>query len=95
MGGANLLPINTLADVSQLVHGMRFFHSPDLLPFAASMLRDVVRRRVRRPPQPNDVAEFLNGSMADDFQNHTTEVTNTWTRLRVATRQLQTKIDIK
>jgi adenosyl cobinamide kinase/adenosyl cobinamide phosphate guanylyltransferase len=30
MADANLLPINTLADVSQSVHGLRLLHSPAL-----------------------------------------------------------------
>lgn len=95
MGGANLLPINTLADVSQLVHGLRLLKSLDLKNLLLAMLETLVEKRMRRKPMQRELAEYLNGSMDGDFANESTDVTNVWTRLRLASKRLQTKIDVE
>jgi hypothetical protein len=52
MGGVNLLPMNLLADVSQLVHGIRLLQSTSLGPLSHTILRSVVERRIRTAAQP-------------------------------------------
>jgi hypothetical protein len=94
MGGLNLLPLNLLADVSQLAHGLSLLRSPDLGPLAHALLTNVVQKRIRRPPELPEVAEYLSGSMEGDFAHESTDITNTWTRLRTATRRLKAKINV-
>jgi hypothetical protein len=95
MGGMNLLPTNLLVDVSQIVHGLRLLESPSIRPLANAILQTVVEKRTRRPLQPQDQATtYLNGSMDGNF-DESTDLTNTWTRLRSATRRLKTKVNVR
>jgi hypothetical protein len=57
-------------------------------------LKDVVKKRIRRPPEPQDLANYLCGSMEGAFVNEPTDISNIWTRLRSATRRLKTKINV-
>ena len=93
-GGMNLMPINTLADASQLVHGLRLLKSPSVGPLSERLLQSVVRRRLRRAATPPEVAEYLNGSMRGDFANESSDISSTWTRLRAATTRLKTTTNV-
>lgn len=89
------MPTNMLSDMCQVVHGARLLASEDLGAMSLSLLRDVVRRRNRRLPNLREMATYLNGSMEGDFRRESVEVSNTWTRLRLAMEQLQSKINIE
>jgi hypothetical protein len=95
MGGMNLMPTNLLVEVSQIVHGLRLLESTSIRPLANALLQSVVEKRIRRPVQLQDQANYLSGSMDGDFANESTDVINAWTRLRSATRRLKTKMDVK
>ena len=93
-GGVNLLPINVLADISQVVHGLGLLQSAHLGQLSMAFLKSVVRKRIRRLPEPQDVANYLCGSMEGAFANEPTDISNIWTRLRSATRRLRSKINV-
>jgi hypothetical protein len=93
-GGLNLLPINVLTDISQLVHGLVLLHSAHLGKLSMAFLESVVRKRIRRPPEPQDLANYLRGSMEKAFANEATDISNIWTRLRSATLRLRSKINV-
>jgi hypothetical protein len=92
-GGLNLLQINVVADISQIVHGLGLLHSKHLGQLSMAFLESVVRKRFRRPPEPQDLANFLCGSMEGAFAIEATDISNIWTRLRSATRRLRSKIN--
>ena len=89
MGGVNLLPMNLLAEVCQITHGLRLLQSPHLGQLSMALLNSVVERRIRRPAETKDLANYLCGTMEGDFANESTDI-NTWTRLRSETAQGQT-----
>ena len=89
-GGMNLMPINTVADASQIVHGLRLLISPSVGPLSERLLQSVVRWRLRRAAMPSEVAEYLNGSMHGDFANESSDICSTWTRLWAATTWIKT-----
>ena len=94
MGGVYLLPMNLLADICQITHGLRLLQSPHLRQLSMALLTSVVERRIRRPAETKDLANYLCGTMEGDFANESTDITNTWTRLRSATRRLRAKLDM-
>jgi len=51
-GGLNLLPINAVADISQIVHGLGLLQSANLGQLSMAFLSNVVKKSVRRPPDP-------------------------------------------
>ena len=59
-----------------------------------AILSNVVKKRVRRPPEPKDLANYLRGSMEGAFANESPDISNIWTRLRSATRRLIPKINV-
>jgi hypothetical protein len=93
-GGLNLLPINVLADISQIVHGLRLLQSAHLGLLSTAFLKNVVQKRIRRPPEPQDLANYLCGSMEGAFANESIDLSNIWSRLRSATRRLRSKINV-
>jgi hypothetical protein len=93
-GGLNLLPINIVADISQIVHGLGLLQSPHLGQLSMDFLGNVVEKRIRRPPEPQDLAKYLCGCMEGGFVNESTDISNIWTRLRSATRRLRSKINV-
>jgi hypothetical protein len=95
MGGANLLPMNLLADVSQVVHGIRLLQSSTVGTLSYTILRTVVEKRIRTTAQPGDVVDYLNGRMDGNFANESTDIANVWTSLRTATRRIKKKINVK
>jgi hypothetical protein len=95
MGGLNLLPMNLLADVSQLVHGVRLLQSTTVGTLSHTILQTVVEKRIRRAAQPCDIVHYLNGRMDGYFANESTDVTNVWTRLRSATRRIRKTINVE
>jgi hypothetical protein len=95
MGGVNLLPLNLLADVSQLVHGIRLLQSTTMGKLSHTILQAVVEKRIRRAAQPSDLVDYLNGRMDARFAKKSTDATNVWTRLRSATRRIQKKISVE
>ena len=59
-----------------------------------AFLSNVVKKRVRRPPELQDLASYLCGSMEGAFANESPGISNIWTRLRSATRRLKSKINV-
>uniref|UniRef100_A0A914VYJ5 Reverse transcriptase domain-containing protein n=1 Tax=Plectus sambesii TaxID=2011161 RepID=A0A914VYJ5_9BILA len=95
-GGVNLLPLGVLADVAQVTHALRLLTSidPAVRQLSLSALLAAVKKRTRRDVQETDVADYLNGSMEGVFRQESTAITSIWSRLRVATRRLRTKLNI-
>ena len=93
-GGLNLLPMNVVADISQIVHGLGLLQSAHLGQLSLAFLKSVVQKRMRQLPEPQDLANYLCGSMEGAFANEPTDISNIWTRLRSATRRLCTKINV-
>ncbi|KDQ71508.1 hypothetical protein L798_11948 [Zootermopsis nevadensis] len=84
MGGVNLLPTNFLAEVSQLVHGFRLLRSTTLQPLCVK-----VTDCGGAAHAPCDLVDYLNGRMDGDLARESAKVTNTWIRLRTATRSIR------
>jgi hypothetical protein len=59
-----------------------------------ALLTSVVEKRIRRPAETKDLANYLCGTMEGDFTNESTDITNTWTRPHSATRRLRAKLDL-
>ncbi|XP_048519012.1 uncharacterized protein LOC125503125 [Dendroctonus ponderosae] len=91
MGGVNLMPMNQMADISQITHAARLLDSATVGSLAKLLLQQSVTQRLRRDGTNSELAEYLNGSMAGDFKNESIDVTNTFTRLRTATTRLRRK----
>uniref|UniRef100_A0A183CIN3 Reverse transcriptase domain-containing protein n=1 Tax=Globodera pallida TaxID=36090 RepID=A0A183CIN3_GLOPA len=95
MGGMGLTPLNLLADISQLVHAYRLITSRDLSSLSMDLLKTVVYKRIRQAPRPDQISDYLNGSMKGVFrQFESTDTPSAWTRLRQATARLSTKLRI-
>jgi hypothetical protein len=93
-GGLNLLPVNVVGDVSQIVHGLGMLQSANLGQLSMAFMKTVVKKSIRRPPEPQDLASYLGGSMEGAFANESTDISNIWTRLQSATRRLRIKINV-
>jgi hypothetical protein len=78
-GGLNLLPINVVADTSQIVHGLGLLQSAHLGQLSMFFRSNGVKKRIRRPPEPQDLANYLCGSMEGDFANESPDISNIWT----------------
>jgi hypothetical protein len=70
--GLNLLPINVMTDISQIVHGLRVLQSAHLVQLSMAFLNSVVER----PPELQDLANYLCGSMEGAFANESTDISN-------------------
>jgi hypothetical protein len=68
-GCLNLLPINVVADISQIVHGLGLLQSAHLGQLSMAFLKSVGKKRIRQPPEPQDLANYLYGSMDGAFAN--------------------------
>jgi len=93
-GGLNILPITVVADISQIVHGLGLVQSANLGQLSMAFLSNVVKKRIRRPPEPQDLANYLCGSMEGALANESPDISNIWTCLRSATRRLKSKINV-
>ncbi|PNF27487.1 hypothetical protein B7P43_G04282 [Cryptotermes secundus] len=95
MGGVNLLPMALLADVHQLVHGVRLLQSSTVGKLSQTILQAVVEKKIRTTAQPSDLVDYLNGRMDGAFASESIDVTNVWTRLGLATRRIRSKINVE
>lgn len=95
MGGVNFLPLNNLSDICQVTHGLRLIHSKDIHKITMKLLKANVKKRIKHEPNNHEIAEYLNGSMEKDFKNETTDITNSFTKLRIATKSISKKIDVQ
>jgi hypothetical protein len=93
-GGLNLLPLSIVADICQIIHGLGLLQSAHLGQLSMAFLKSVVNKRIRQQPEPQDLANYLCGSMEGAFANQSTDVSNIWTRLRSAMRRLRSKINV-
>uniref|UniRef100_A0A914X9M3 Reverse transcriptase n=1 Tax=Plectus sambesii TaxID=2011161 RepID=A0A914X9M3_9BILA len=95
-GGMNLLPLSLLADIAQMVHALRLLTSNDPSTWQLSLntLNTVVKKKIRREVEEEDVSEYLNGSTSGVFCVKTSDTTSMWTHLRSATRRLRSKINV-
>jgi len=93
-GGLILLPMNVVADISQIVHGLGLLQSAHLGQLSLAFLNSVVQKRIRHLPEPQDLANYLCGSMEEAFAKEPMDISNIWTRLRSAMRRLSTKINV-
>jgi hypothetical protein len=92
--GLNLLPINVVADISQIVHGLGLLQSAHLGQLSMAFLSNVFKKRIRQRPEPQDLANYLCGSMEGDFANYSPDISNIWTRIRSAKRRLIHKVNM-
>ncbi|XP_023240117.1 uncharacterized protein LOC111638606 [Centruroides sculpturatus] len=95
-GGTNVTPTSQLADIAQVSHAMHLFHSkdPNIIDIAQGTLTQVVKKRITRHPNIDDLCHYLNGSMDGEFGLTSTDITSMWTRLQMATRRLKKRLDI-
>jgi hypothetical protein len=61
------MPVYVLANFSQIVRGLGLLQSAHLAQLA--FLKSVVKKRIRHPPEPHDLANYLCGSMEGAFAN--------------------------
>jgi hypothetical protein len=66
--------LNVVADVSLIVHGLRLLQSEHLRKLSLAFLTSVVHKRIRRLPEPQDLANYLCGSMEGAFANEPTDI---------------------
>jgi hypothetical protein len=83
-----------MADISQIVQGLRLLQSEHMGKMSMAFLSSVVQKRIRRLPKSQDLANYLCGSMEGAFANEPTDISNIWTRLRSAAWWLRTKINV-
>ena len=57
-------------------------------------MKSVGKKCIRRPPEPQDLANYLCGSMEGAFANDSNDISNILTHIRSTTRQLRTKINM-
>ncbi|XP_067131981.1 uncharacterized protein [Centruroides vittatus] len=95
-GGANVTPSSQLADIAQICHASYLFNSRDdnITDIAMGTLNCVVAKRTGRTPSPEDICQYLDGSMEGDVGSKSYDITSMWTRLRMATRRLKTRLNI-
>ncbi|XP_023232450.1 uncharacterized protein LOC111632285 [Centruroides sculpturatus] len=96
-GGVNVSPCTILADVAQVSHAVNLFLSRDhdVTSLATNTLKKVVEKRLRRVPSDTDLCTYLAGSMEGEFGCDPYDIPSLWTRLRMATRRLRTRINIE
>jgi hypothetical protein len=83
-----------MADISQIMHGLGLFQSAHFGQLSITFLSNVVKKHFRRPPEPQELANYLCGSMEGAFTNESPDISNIWTRLRSAMWRLRSKIDV-
>ncbi|XP_067143069.1 uncharacterized protein T26G10.4-like [Centruroides vittatus] len=95
-GGANVAPCNIMADIAQVSHATHLFSSrdPTVTSLALRTLQLVTEKRIRRKPSSTDLCTYLSGSMEGEFGCDPYDIPSFWTRLRMATRRLQKRINL-
>lgn len=93
-GGMGLLPLNSAVNASQLAHGLYLLTSESSKSLARASLNTAVACRLQRPAEPREVATYLNGSNGGPFRSGSTDVSNMWARVRIATRKLRSNIKV-
>lgn len=80
-GRMNLMPTNLLADIAQVVHGLRLLtlRDPCTHHLTLDMLTATMSLKARHmQPTMEDLAAFLSGA-TNDFSNHANNTSSTWT----------------
>jgi len=60
----------------QIVHGLGLLQSAHLGQLSMAFLSNVVKKHIRRPPEPQDLANYLCGSMEGAFANESPDISN-------------------
>jgi hypothetical protein len=88
------LPINVLVYISQIIHRLGLLQSVHLPQLSLAFLKSVVKKHIRHPPEPRDLANYLCVSMEGAFANGSTDISNIWAHLWSAMWLLRTKINM-
>lgn len=91
-GGANILKMADLIDISTVIQSLKMVSSPDAT--TRAIADAVVRRRIGRVPSNEDRVSYLNGSLENKFGRDGGAIASLWTRVRNATRRLRAKMSI-
>ena len=96
LGGAGILPFSDMRNVCALTHGYRLLTCPDdvVRETAWDTLKTAVRLKIRREPNMDDIAYYLNGSTDGDMANTNVDVPSLWSRVRICTRALRRTVDV-
>ena len=92
-GGLGILPLQDLADISQLSQAVRLMGCKDeaIQSLSRSVITQVASHRAGRSTLPTEDAIYLSGSCSAPFSTLANDVSSRWTRLRAATRRLRAK----
>jgi hypothetical protein len=93
-GGLNLMPIYVLADFIRILLGQRMLQSAHLWKLSTGFMNYAAERRIRRPPEPRYLANYLCGSMEGGIANYSNDISNILTHIRFAMQQRRTKINV-
>ncbi|XP_044766258.1 uncharacterized protein LOC123322378 [Coccinella septempunctata] len=86
-----------LVEVATIVQAYKMPTCPDprVRGIADGQLCEVARRRIGRPPTPDDLARYLSGDLCGEFGRDGGDVSSLWTRVRNATRRLANRLPIE
>ncbi|XP_057324632.1 uncharacterized protein LOC130667160 [Microplitis mediator] len=87
-GGGGILPLADLVDISVIAQAFRILSCKDLgvAEIAKSSLEQAVQRRTIHQPSPQEIAQYLSGSLEGPFARNQGDP-SLWSRVRVATRR--------
>ncbi|CAD6235845.1 GSCOCG00008010001-RA-CDS [Cotesia congregata] len=96
-GGCGIIPLADLADILAIAQAFRMLSckDPDVAEIAKSSLEQVVQRKTIHHPSPQEIAEFLSGSLDGPFAGNKPGDPNIWTRVRIVTRRLSKKLGVR
>jgi hypothetical protein len=60
----------------QIMLGLGLLESAHLGQLSMAFLSNVVKKRIRRPPEPQDLTNYLCGSMEGAFANESPDISN-------------------
>ncbi|XP_046640334.1 uncharacterized protein LOC124324536 [Daphnia pulicaria] len=97
LGGAGILPFSDMRNVCAITHGYRLLTCPDddVRETAWDTLKTAVHLKIRRVPDMEDIAAYLNGSTDGDMIQTNGDVPSLWSRVRSCTRALRRIVNIE
>lgn len=97
-GGANLTPLADNAKILKIAHAFKLLTCSDntIKSAAWDCLKSSVRRKTGGEPTKEDIANYLSGSIEDNFSRDGGDISTIWSQARNACRLLnQTKMGVR
>ncbi|CAI4225325.1 unnamed protein product [Auanema sp. JU1783] len=93
-GGLGFSKLNDLSNTCKIAYAQTVLNSEDKLVqnIAYTDAIKAVKRRLKKNPSNLEITEYFDGKTDGIFDCNSSDVSSNWTKLRIATRRLRTKL---